>query len=59
MVNESWAVDVEYMNFRKAFDKVPPGRLIQKIKMCRIHNGLAVWIWNWLIHSRQREDSKQ
>eukprot|EP00061_Rhincodon_typus_P015065 g42534.t1 len=48
------AVDVDYMDFSKAFDEVPHGRLIQKIKMHGIYDDLAVWIRNWLAHRRQR-----
>eukprot|EP00061_Rhincodon_typus_P018976 g48383.t1 len=32
MINEGKAVDVVYMDFSKAFDKVPYGTLIQKVK---------------------------
>eukprot|EP00061_Rhincodon_typus_P010258 g34418.t1 len=37
---EGQAVDVVYMDFWKAFDKVPDGGLVQKIKSYRIHNEL-------------------
>eukprot|EP00061_Rhincodon_typus_P007099 g28435.t1 len=33
---EGIAVDVIYMDFSKAFDKVPHGRLVQKVKSCGI-----------------------
>eukprot|EP00061_Rhincodon_typus_P005133 g24278.t1 len=32
MIDDGKAVDVAYMDFSKAFDKVPHGRLIQKVK---------------------------
>eukprot|EP00061_Rhincodon_typus_P015872 g43792.t1 len=54
VIHEGRAVDVVYMDFRKAFDKVPLGRLIQKIKMCGIHSDLATWIQNWLADRRQK-----
>eukprot|EP00061_Rhincodon_typus_P008823 g31774.t1 len=54
VINEGTAVDVIYIDFSKAFDKVPHGRLIQKIKIHGIHGDLAVWIQNWLAHTRQR-----
>lgn len=41
-------MDVVYMNFCKAFHKVPHGRLIQNIKMRRISSDLVVSIQNWL-----------
>eukprot|EP00061_Rhincodon_typus_P015954 g43910.t1 len=49
VIDEGGAVDVVYVNFSKAFDKIPPGRLIQKIKMHGIHSDLATWIQNWII----------
>ena len=33
MIDEGRAVDVVYMDFSKAFDKVPHGRLVQKVKL--------------------------
>eukprot|EP00061_Rhincodon_typus_P009918 g33776.t1 len=33
MIDEGRAVDVVYMDFSKAFDRVPHGRLIQKVKL--------------------------
>eukprot|EP00061_Rhincodon_typus_P007464 g29184.t1 len=32
MIDDGKAVDVVYMDFSKAFDKVPHGRLVQKVK---------------------------
>eukprot|EP00061_Rhincodon_typus_P005168 g24376.t1 len=37
VVDEATVVDVVYMDFSMAFNKVPHGRLIQKIKMHGIH----------------------
>eukprot|EP00061_Rhincodon_typus_P004406 g22496.t1 len=37
VIDEGRAVDIAYMDFSKAFDKEPHGRLIQKIKMLGIH----------------------
>eukprot|EP00061_Rhincodon_typus_P016360 g44541.t1 len=34
---EDGAIDVAYMDFTKAFDKAPHGRLVQKIKLHGIH----------------------
>ena len=42
------------MNFSKAFDKVPHGRLVQKVKSHGISGDLARWIQNWLGHRRER-----
>jgi len=53
-IEEGRAVDVVYMDFSKAFDKVPHGRLIQKVRRHGVQGNLAVWIQNWLAHRRQR-----
>jgi len=45
-VDEGKAVDVVYMDFSKAFDKVPHGRLLQKIQRHGIEGDSAVWIRN-------------
>ena len=53
-IDEAKAVDVVYMDFSKAFDKIPHGRHIQKLKSHSIQGGLARWIQNWLGHRRRR-----
>ena len=50
MIDEGRAVDVVYMDFSKAFDKVLHGRLVQKVKSHGIRGELARWIQNWLSH---------
>jgi len=54
MLDEEKAVDVGYMDFSKAIDKVPHGRLVQKVKSHGIRGELAKWIQNWLGHRKQR-----
>ncbi|XP_060710826.1 uncharacterized protein LOC132835701, partial [Hemiscyllium ocellatum] len=53
-VDEGKAVDVVYMDFSKAFDKVPHGRLMLKLRRYGIEDTLEVWIRNWLAGRRQR-----
>ncbi|XP_038671336.1 uncharacterized protein LOC119975618, partial [Scyliorhinus canicula] len=53
-VDKGRAVDVVYMDFSKAFDKVPHGRLLQKIRRLGIEGDLEMWIRNWLVERRQR-----
>jgi len=53
-VDEGKAVDVVYMDFSKAFDKVPHGSLLQKMRRHGIEGDLEVWIRNWLAVRRQR-----
>ena len=54
MIDEGRAVDVVYMDFSKAFDKLSHGRLVQKVKLHGIRGELARWIQNWLGQKRQR-----
>eukprot|EP00061_Rhincodon_typus_P009703 g33394.t1 len=54
ITDDGRAVDVVYMDFGKAFDKIPHGRLVQKVKSHGIRGELARWIQNWLSHKRQK-----
>ena len=47
-------VDVIYLDFAKAFDKVPHLRLIHKIKCHGITDNIAAWIAEWLKDRKQR-----
>lgn len=40
--------DVIFIDFSKAFDKVPHQRLLQKLTQLRIHNSVITWIKNFL-----------
>jgi len=42
------------MEFSKAFDKVPHGRLVQNVRLHGIRGELARWTQIWLGHRRQR-----
>ena len=43
------AVDVVYMDFNKAFDKVPHGRLLHKVESLGVQGEVSKWIQNWLL----------
>ena len=47
-------VDIIYLDFAKAFDKVPHKRLAKKMKACGIGGRLLDWIINWLVDRRQK-----
>ena len=47
-------VDVIYLDFQKAFDKVPHQRLTSKLKSHGMGNSLINWIEQWLTYRRQR-----
>lgn len=47
-------VDAIYLDFAKAFDKVPHRRLLRKLKRYGISDKLLKWIENWLGNRKQR-----
>lgn len=47
-------VDVIYLDFAKAFDKVPYRRLFSKLKSHGIGGRVSVWIEAWLTNRRQK-----
>ena len=53
-VDDGSPVDVVYLDFQKAFDKVPHQRLILKLKAHGIGNYVINWIEKWLTYRRQR-----
>ena len=54
-VDEGSPVDVIYLDFQKAFDKVPHQRLILKLKSHGMGNSIINWIeQHWLNDRRQR-----
>ena len=48
------ATDIIYLDFSKAFDKVPKKRLIIALKAHGINGPLLQWIENWLTNRKQR-----
>ena len=52
-VDDGSPVDVVYLDFQKAFDKVPHQRLLLKLKAYGIGNDVINWIEEWLTHRRQ------
>ena len=53
-VDDGSPVDVVYLDFQKAFNKVPHQRLLLKLKAHGIGNDVINWIEKWLTHRRQR-----
>ena len=53
-VDQGLPVDVLYLYFSKAFDKVPHQRLIYKLRAHGIGPELSRWIENWLTDRKQR-----
>ena len=53
-VDNGSPVDVVYLDFQKAFDKVPHQRLLLKLKAHGIAYDVINWIEKWLTHRRQK-----
>ena len=47
-VDEGKAVDIVYLDFKKAFDKVLHRRLLAKVRACGVAGQVVNWIANWL-----------
>ena len=53
--------DIIYLDFSKAFDKVPRDRLVRKVRAHGINGKVLSWIRSWLSNRQQRitiNDSK-
>ena len=53
-VDDGSPVDVVYLDFQKAFDKVAHQRLLIKLKAYGIGESMINWIQAWLTDRRQR-----
>jgi hypothetical protein len=53
-VHQGYPIDVIYLDFQKAFDKVPHRRLMKKVDVLGIAGEVYRWIENWLADRKQR-----
>ena len=53
-VDQGFPIDVIYLDFQKAFDKVPHKRLMKKINSLGITGKIYDWIEDWLNNREQR-----
>jgi len=53
-LDSGYPVDVIYLDFQKAFDKVPHKRLILKLAAHGIDGKLLEWIEKWLLDRKQK-----
>jgi hypothetical protein len=53
-LDEGRPVDIIYLDFAKAFDKVPYQRLFKKLRAHGIGGSISRWIQNWLSGRRQK-----
>ena len=54
LLDEGHAVDVLYLDFAKAFDKVPHLRLLAKCRGLGVDGSVLAWIQSWLTGRKQR-----
>jgi ribonuclease P/MRP protein subunit RPP40 len=54
LLDDGHAVDVLYLDFAKAFDKVPHSRLLAKCRGLGLGGKLLQWIERWLLDRKQR-----
>ena len=54
LVDEGHSIDVVYLDFAKAFDKVPHQRLLLKVEGLGIGGKVLAWIKCWLADRQQR-----
>ena len=52
--DRSRAIDVVYLDFKKAFDKVPHKRLLAKVEALGIGGTVLRWLKSWLNNRKQR-----
>ena len=53
-LDDGYPVDAVYLDFTKAFDKVPHKRLLKKLEVNGISLEVQTWIKNWLYQRMQR-----
>ena len=53
-IDKGSPVDIVYLDFAKAFDKVPHTRLMRKIEAAGIGGNIRGWIKEWLADRRQK-----
>ena len=53
-IDEGSPVDIIYLDFQKAFDKVPHQRLLLKLKSHGMGEGIIRWIEKWLTTDRRQ-----
>ena len=53
-LDSGYPVDVIYLDFQKAFDKVSHQRLLMKLAAHGLGGDILQWIGNWLSNRKQR-----
>ena len=54
LVDSGHQVDLMYLDFSRAFDKVPHRRLLMKVQSLGVRGNMAAWIEAWLNDRQQR-----
>jgi len=53
-IGSSYPIDVIYLDFQKAFDKVPHRRLLMKLAAHGIAGNVLKWTEDWLSNRKKR-----
>ena len=53
-IDQGYPVDVVFLDFQKAFDKVTHERLLLNIRALGIEGNVAAWVKEWLSDRKQR-----
>src|SRR5215469_16679454 len=53
-LDEGIPVDIVYLDFAKAFDKVPHARLLRKVKALGVEGNVLLWLEDWLKDRKQK-----
>ena len=53
-IDSGYPVDITYLDFQKAFDKLPHTRLLMKLAAHGINGNVLKWIEGWLCGRKQR-----
>lgn len=53
-LDEGWGIDIIYLDYRKAFDSVPPKRLIKRLQACGLSGNLLKWIESFVTGRKMR-----
>jgi ribonuclease P/MRP protein subunit RPP40 len=54
MIDRGYPFDIIFLDFAKAFDKVPKERLLEKVRAHGVRGVLLAWVRSWLTNRKQR-----
>ncbi len=54
VIDQGSPFDIIFLDFAKAFDKVPKERLLEKLRALGVRGELLAWVRSWLTDRKQR-----